>query len=70
MKAFVPKVIRQQIFTKCGSTKNVFAHNREMELFNHDFQPRLETIAEAYYRAGLEKGSRDTADRIHWGEGW
>ena len=70
MKVFAPEVKRQTICSECGGKKSFFVHNNSATSYGHNFQPRLETIKEAYYRAGRSDGSNDTADRLHWGPGW
>lgn len=67
MKTFAPDVKRRWICIVCGKVEKNFVHLKPRE---HKFQPRRETMEEAYYRAGYEEGVRKTADKAHWGPGW
>jgi hypothetical protein len=70
----VPKnVQRLQVCKQCGDSKSTFQHSNpriKNGVDRHPFQPRLETLEEAYFRVGWTQGAEHTADKIHWGPGW
>ena len=60
------KIKRETICAKCLEKKTPYNHRFPAD---HNFDPRLETIAEAAYRQGYEEGAARAESKAHWNSG-
>lgn len=66
----LPEIVRRERCGYCGGNKKAFCHDEEKSLYDHEYYPVTESLAEAAYRQGYEDGYRKAEDRAFWGPGW